>query len=359
LAFLALALALAPAARAQSGPAQDTTHAAAQSFQQGSAAFARKDFRRAALLFETAYRLAPRAAAIYNAARAWESAGEPARAADAYAIGLSTSGKGGLQGAQAVDARGKVAELEKSLARVDVRAPPDAQVSIAHIERAAAPFSLHVKPGEHEVRATYAGGRVDARRISVVPGGHVGIDLTVAPIDAPPAGQGPQVPLAGPAAGGPTPPAVTAQPVAPPGQEYPPAPAGPVAQLVPPVAAPLPAAEPSPPAQPPPPPPVPGAKQRVIGFVVIGASAIGVITAAVLGESALQARDDFDSSGHTNPIIHDRAASLRLWTNVLWGVTAVTAGVGLYLVLSAPHANAPVKTDVELGAGRAAFNVRF
>ena len=56
----------------------DTTRAA-RLFRAASDAYARHDFREAAVQFESAYRTAPRGAAIYNAGLAWEAAGDFAR----------------------------------------------------------------------------------------------------------------------------------------------------------------------------------------------------------------------------------------------------------------------------------------
>src|SRR5580658_7681957 len=53
-------------------------------FEEGTKAFDAGDFRRAAAAFEAAYRLAPNTDVLWNAARAWQRAGEAARAATLY-----------------------------------------------------------------------------------------------------------------------------------------------------------------------------------------------------------------------------------------------------------------------------------
>src|SRR5262249_47150270 len=71
-------------ARAQD---EDRTLAMAR-FRAASEAYGRGEYAAAARAFEESYRLVPRAAAVYNAARAWQAAGERARAADDYEAAL-------------------------------------------------------------------------------------------------------------------------------------------------------------------------------------------------------------------------------------------------------------------------------
>ena len=73
----ASALVAAPAVAASA-----TDKQAAKSFHDGEKAFAAGDYRKAAESFEAAYKAKPHHAPLWNAARSWEKAGEPVRAAN-------------------------------------------------------------------------------------------------------------------------------------------------------------------------------------------------------------------------------------------------------------------------------------
>ena len=88
--------------------AEDPKAQAARDFRGGSEAYARHDYRTAARLFDEAYRVVPRGAAAYNAGLAWESAEEPARAADDYRRALEASDLGA---AERADATGRLRAL--------------------------------------------------------------------------------------------------------------------------------------------------------------------------------------------------------------------------------------------------------
>jgi hypothetical protein len=76
--------------------------------------------------------------------------------------------------------------------------------------------------------------------------------------------------------------------------------------------------------------------QRTWGFVALGAGAVLAGTAIFLGTRTLAARDDYNASGLHDVDAHDRAVSLRLWTNVAWGGAALGAGTGVVLLLTTP-----------------------
>jgi hypothetical protein len=76
--------------------------------------------------------------------------------------------------------------------------------------------------------------------------------------------------------------------------------------------------------------------QRTIGWVTAGTGvALGVVT-AVLGFSALAARDRFEASGYTDPDARADASALRTWTNVTLVAAAVCVIGGVALALTAP-----------------------
>jgi hypothetical protein len=264
--------------------ADDRDAAAQEIFRAGSAAYERGELRAAALAFEAAHREAPHAAALYNAGIAWEAARENGRAADAYEAGL---GLGGLEAGQERDARAHLAALEQVLARVEVRAPSGALVSLAHAERRAAPVAVHVQAGAHEVRVSLVDGRVRSRAVRVVAG-----ERAVVAIEAPSASGPPAlIPSA-------------ATPSAPP-----PAPAPPDEASLP---------------------------LRPIGWAALGGGLLLGGAAVALGVAALDQRDAYDASGHRDADARDAAAGLRTWTNVAWVGAGVLALSGVVLLLAAP-----------------------
>jgi tetratricopeptide (TPR) repeat protein len=92
---------------------------------------------------------------------------------------------------------------------------------------------------------------------------------------------------------------------------------------------------------------------RTAGFVALGAAVALAGTATYLGISALDARDEFVDSGETSRSAHDRAASLRTWTNVAWagaGIMATTAGILIFVVPTHHDAQGP-RTRWHAGIG--------
>lgn len=68
--------------------------------------------------------------------------------------------------------------------------------------------------------------------------------------------------------------------------------------------------------------------------MLVGGSVVAAGAAVYLGVSALDARDKYDESNHSDLDAYDRAKSLRLWTNVAWGTSIVLGGSGVYLLLT-------------------------
>jgi hypothetical protein len=280
--------------------ADDRDAAAQEIFRAGSAAYERGEFRAAALAFEAAHREAPHAAALYNAGIAWEAAKENGRAADAYEAAL---GLGGLEAGQDRDARAHLAALERMLARVEVRAPSGALVSLAHAEGRAAPVAVHVQAGAHEVRVTLVDGRALSRGVRVA-----AAERAVVTIEAPPAIDAPA--------------------------------------LLPRVAQ-----RPGVPAPAPAPPDEGSLPLRPIGWAALGGGVLIGGAAVALGVAALDQRDAYNASGHRDADARDAAAGLRTWTNVAWVGAGVLALSGVVLLLAAPSGE-PVKTSVAGGRVR-------
>jgi tetratricopeptide (TPR) repeat protein len=291
---ICLALAVSLAASAVSGA--EPPSQAGREFDRGAAAAARGDYLDAAAAFMRAYELAPHAAALYNAALAWQAAGDRPRAADAYERALRMDG---LASAQAKDARNRLEALERTLARLDVSGPQGTAVSVAHAERTPTPAQIHVEPGEYAMHVWFADGRTELKQVKARIGS---IELRLEP---------PQEP-------------------APSASTVPPKIEQPVAS---------------------------GSTSRTLGWVALGTGvALGGVT-AWLGVTALDARDQYNDSGRTDRDAYDRAGSYRTWTNVALAGAVVLGATGLVLLLK-PASKQPSQVGtLRVGAGPASFSV--
>jgi hypothetical protein len=276
-ACVAATLALAPGiAYADEAAAQESFKVAAQAYAQG-------DFRNAALSFEKAYLDAPHGSAMYNAGLAWEAAEEAARAADAYQLALEAPG---LTSRQTTDAKARLALLDKSLGRLEVDGPPSTTVTVAHVTSGKVPVKLHIAAGQQDIVVKFSDGQETRQQLGVPAGGIVRVTL-VRPAPLPP-------PIVAPPA----------------------------------------------PARPPPPPPErlsSGSSRKTLGWVAIGGGVVLGGVGAYFGVSALDARDEFDASQRRNQDAHDRADSLRTWTNVLFVGALALAATGVVVILTAPE----------------------
>lgn len=151
---VALGLALSTSAQGQAVPTQETTARAqaAQQFKDGSTAFDRGDFVRAAEAFEAAYGLVPHVDALWNAARANQRANDLPHAANLYARYLREA---------PVDARDRnvaeaqLASLAAKLGCIEVHGNGIEQISVD--EHPTADRIVYVTSGAHLVRAVVAG----------------------------------------------------------------------------------------------------------------------------------------------------------------------------------------------------------
>ncbi len=132
-----------------------------------------KKYRDAALGFEAASKLHPHAVALYTAAQAWELAGEPGRAADAYARALSTPK---LNDSQAQRSRERLEALEKNLGVLVVAGPETTNAQLDdHIE-VTLPARLHGTPGKHTLTLKRAGGVSEERSVELEAGNTTELD---------------------------------------------------------------------------------------------------------------------------------------------------------------------------------------
>ena len=281
LASVLIQTATVPSARAADPRPANSTELAKQRFQEATEAYQEGRYSAAASLFEAADRLMPHASVRYNAATAWEQAGEDARAATGYeaALGMET-----LDAARRKTAQERLAGLEQRLGRVRIREPLGALVTVDHVQREPVPLTFYLRPGSYEIQAEYRGTET----------------RTSAQIGA---GEERELKLDLPAAVEPTQPAEPSQVVLPPN---------------------------------PPPPVADWSSQKTWGWVSIGAGVALSGAAIFLGVKALNAKDVYTASKNTNAAARQDAADLRLATNLLWGGATLAGTAGLVLLLTAP-----------------------
>jgi tetratricopeptide (TPR) repeat protein len=269
---------------AMAAPTEADLERASAEFQRGKAAFARKEYVEAARAFDAAHAAVPDAGAAFNAGLAWQSAKEPARAADAYVASLETPG---LDGVRAGDAKRALKRIEAKLPRLVVRTSAPARVAIAY-RNEPAPVVVHLEAGRYEVVAVFDDGTRASKIVEVRgPPTLVNVDK---PSPFPPSTD-------------PTPPLrPEARPEAPPPVEVP---------------------EPSQDA---------GRTQRIVGIVSLGLGAAGGATAIALGALGLQARDEFDASNREDTALHDEAVALRTGTNIAWAVAGAFTLTGIIVI---------------------------
>lgn len=279
-----------PATAADEPAASDAATVAAQFFRAGRAAYDRKEYRAAALAFLEAYRRVPRAAAMYNAGRAWDAAGELDLAADAFTQAFDEE----LNAADATHARTRLDAIRASLGIVYVRAPTGAEVIVRGVDRGTVPATVHLAPGTHEVHVRRRDGSDVAKSVTIE---RPGERIEVAFDD---------------------------------------------------VAAPVPSQTPAPPPRtpaPPPPSPPPDRSPPVVAWALVaGAGALAIGGAYTYARFA-DARSTFESGGSHGNSLHDDALRWRTWTYALWGGAAalgITGGVLFYLQPRAPASSATV-----------------
>lgn len=267
---------------ASAQPTDPTVVAARQKYNAGSAAFTAGKYEDAAASFEAAGGAVPSAVAFCNAARAWEKAVKPVRAADAYARCL-VSPK--LSKDQESDAKEKLALLEVLLGKVEVAAPQGYRARLDDHTDFLAPATLYGTPGQHTLTVT-SPDKTEARDVTLEQG-----KPAIVEIQPPP----PPMPETKP----------------PPVEERP--------------------APPAPPPPPPPPPPPSLDARRAVGFGVLGLGVATLGAGAVLGLQANDAGDAYNARPSQEAL--DHANGLQTWTNVALVAGGVLTAGGLALVL--------------------------
>ena len=275
-----MALTSAPAAAVDS-QATNSTQLAQQRFREAQQAYRDRRYSAAASLFEAADRLAPHPSTRFNAAAAWDEAGEAARAATGYEAALAMAT---LDDGKRKVAEERLASLKLELGKILVQRPLGAFVTVDHVQRAPVPTTFYLLPGAYRLQVDYR-GETSLSPLDVLAGRDHDVKLDYAEPEA-------------------------AAPAAPPEATRP-----------------LPL---------PPPTADTGITQKTWGWVGVGAGVALGGAAIVLGLQALAARDRFVESQNTDADARNEAASLRLATNVLWGGATAAGVTGLVLVLTAP-----------------------
>jgi len=273
---IASSTAMIVAEASREASAQSAEQRAVELDQQARAAFERGDFRQAAQRFQEACLAAPHPATRYNEAMAWERAGEPARAADAYERVLASEG---LDAERVGVARERLAELDRSLAVLSIRQPVGGAAAAAHVIDARIPLRAHLQPGTHEVRIREANGNLVIRSVEASAGKVVELVIELA------AARPVSSAIPGPAAS-----AATASP----------------------------AASPS----------------RTWAWVALGGAGALSLTAGFLGLRTLDSLQEYEDSGYRDAELRDRTQRYKLLTNVAWGAAALSGSIGVVLLLS-------------------------
>lgn len=184
-------------------PAPEAPGAAAgRHFASGEAAYEAGDFSRAGASFEAAYEAQPHPIALWNAARSWERAGEPVRAANLYRAFLNQAPPDTPHRDRATQA---LAELSKRVGRLEIVMPKGEALAIDGRPLGAARVT-YVAPGAHLLAATIDGQPLSrqiaigaAETLTVVlellPPPHVALPPVAAP--APSRGAGEELPRSG------------------------------------------------------------------------------------------------------------------------------------------------------------------
>ena len=277
--------------------AQSQEDQAAALDQGARTAFADGDFKRAAELFEEANRLSPHAQLRYNAALAWEKAGEKARAADGYEAALR---QGGLDDQRAGKARAGLAALKQTLGYVKMPGPLGGTLSVAHQNSAPIPAQFHLTPGTHVIAVQRADGSSTSKSIQVRAGEVVSVEIEagVASLRAPAA--------------------------APATREVPPAKDTPATTT--------------------------SSSQATWGWIALGGGVLLGGATAYFGTQTLSASDDYEASKFTDADARDRGVRNRLITNVALGGAVVAVGVGSYLLITSPRSDSEARVPRRRGS---------
>lgn len=189
IACLALPVFIAPPASA--APTAEDIKAAGDEFDRARRAFKAREWIAAAEAAEAADRLAPASAALELAIRARERAEQTARAATLAALALERHGN---DAKLASLARPIVERAGSSLHRVTVMCAPACDLVTGTTLAHGAPSekrTIFLAPGEHDLRASWSGGRSASERVVAERGGQSELSFTAPPETKPEVGPRP------------------------------------------------------------------------------------------------------------------------------------------------------------------------
>jgi len=268
---------------------------AATLYKEGSAAFEKGQFTQAAAAFDGAYAEDPRGASAYNAALSWQNAHEAARAADDFAAALRA---GDLGADLQADAKKQLTQLEAQLGQISIAGPAGSTFAVAHA-KGSPPGMVHVTPGRWVVHASYQDGKSGDYPVDVAASATASVDVT--PHVAPPVEQ--QQPV---------------QEKTTPGGVF-------------------------------------GAATIPVGISFVGVGVVATGFYIALGVATLDALSEFQQSGYHSQDAHDRAASLRTWTNVTFAAAVVMGGAGIATLVTSHR----VKVQAAIGLGSLSLRGTF
>jgi hypothetical protein len=171
---LALGVATSGAAGAQDAAPDAAAQEARKQYGLGTEAFQAKKYAEAAAHFEAAAAARQNAVALFTAGLAWDLAGKPDHAADAFARSLDVPG---LDPKQTATAKEKLAAFEKTLGTVTVEGADGSKVQLDSSTEASVPARLHAPPGAHSLAMKAPGKPVDHRDVSLEAGKVLDVNL--------------------------------------------------------------------------------------------------------------------------------------------------------------------------------------
>ena len=184
---LLVVLVLAPSVRAQEAPPGTDLELAKAHFNTGQIYYERKRFPDAAREFEEAYRLSGRPDLLFNMGKAYDGAGDHARALAAWRSWLEAVPAGSPTKEDAAGGRAevldRVAQLEHLVGRLSITANLDgASVDLDGVRVGLTPLqhALELNPGAHHVEVAKEGFRTFRRDVVATPGGALTVDAQLA-----------------------------------------------------------------------------------------------------------------------------------------------------------------------------------
>ena len=170
----ALAVGRTRLAHAERSPPEKAATEARQHYSDGARAFASKKYAEAAMHFEAACVAKPSPVALMSAGLAWDMAGRPALAADAYVRALEDPS---LESKPRMTAKERLSELEKTLGTLVVDGPRDATVQLDGLTEAHPPARIHAVPGVRSVLVRRPGLSELRREVTLAAGVTTHFDL--------------------------------------------------------------------------------------------------------------------------------------------------------------------------------------